>query len=220
MLPGRDLDVVPIVAMAQGRVIGVRNGLPWRIPEDLRRFRRLTTGHPIVMGRKTFDSIGRPLPERTNIVVTRRADREAPEGVLLAGSLDEAFDVAARHGRTAYVIGGGEVYRAALPHARAIEATLVYHAFEGDAFFPALDAAWHLAAREDGLSQQTAIPGEPIHYSFTRLVRGVDCDDCALCRARGGRALSHAAAAKPPWDAGLERLLPTMLAPAPAKATG
>ena len=100
-----------IAALAENRVIGVNNTLPWRLPNDLKHFRRLTTGHAIILGRKNYESIGKPLPERTNIVITRNRDYAAP-GCRIAHSLDAAFAIA--DDPEIFVIGGAEIYRAAL----------------------------------------------------------------------------------------------------------
>ena len=128
-----------VVAMAKNRVIGAQNKLPWSIPEDLKRFREITTGHPIIMGRKTYESIGRPLPKRTNIVITRDPGLKF-EGCHRCGSLDEAIALASREdvpGREeVMVIGGGEIYRQALPRADRIYLTLIDHEVKGEAFFP------------------------------------------------------------------------------------
>lgn len=134
-----------IVAMAKNRVIGIQNRLPWSIPEDLRRFRALTSGHPIVMGRKTFDSIGKPLPHRTNIVVTR--DRSQSEerfaGCQVVSSLEEALliaeDAQVPGNEEIFIIGGGEIYRQALPQADRLYLTLIDQDVEGDAFFPEIE---------------------------------------------------------------------------------
>ena len=176
-----DIDVVPVVAIAKDRVIGVNNALPWRIPEDMRRFRTMTTGHPVIMGRKTFESIGQPLTNRTNIVVTRRPHLDGAQGIDIVNSLDEALERAAGVGQRAFVIGGAEIYQASLPFATRIEATLIYHDFPGDTFFPTLPPEWHVAAKEDGTSVQTAIPTLPLHYSFVSLTHGNHQDNCALC---------------------------------------
>jgi dihydrofolate reductase len=125
-----------IVAMAKNRVIGAKNKLPWRIPEDLKRFREITLGHPVIMGRKTWESIGRPLPGRSNIVVSRQPGFSA-EGVTVVGSLDAAIDSAAASGSDEiFVIGGGEIYRQALSRADRIYLTLLERDVDGDAFFP------------------------------------------------------------------------------------
>jgi len=129
-----------VVAMSENRVIGIENRLPWNIPEDLKRFKKITSGHPSIMGRKTFESIGRPLPNRTNIVITRQKDYRV-EGVVTVFSLDEALDWAGRSPGSdeIFVIGGGEIFRQILPRAKRIYLTEVEWPFEGDTFFPDFD---------------------------------------------------------------------------------
>lgn len=136
-----------IVAVSENGVIGRANRLPWRLPEDLQRFRRLTTGHPVIMGRKTFESIGKPLPGRTSIVVSRT---ERFPGTITARSLDEALEEAARApgADATFVIGGGEVYREALPLAARIHLTRVHARVDGDATFPELGKEWVEVGRE------------------------------------------------------------------------
>ncbi len=127
-----------IVAIGEGnRVIGNHGNLPWNIPEDLKRFREITTGHPVIMGRNTFSSIGRILPNRTNIVLSDRSV-SFPEGVLSAISLEDAIGKAKMSpgGGEIFIIGGGMVYRQALPIAERLYLTLVRGNFEGDVFFP------------------------------------------------------------------------------------
>jgi dihydrofolate reductase len=137
-----------IAAMAANRVIGRDNRLPWHLPADLKHFRRLTIGKPILMGRKTWESLGRPLPERTNIVVTRAADYAAP-GCVVVHSLEAALRAAAHHPEV-MVIGGAELYRQVLPQARRIYLTEVHAGFEGDAYFPELEqGAWREVERVD-----------------------------------------------------------------------
>ncbi len=135
-----------IVATERQRGIGIDNTLPWRLPEDLAFFKRTTSGHAIIMGRKTFDSIGRPLPNRRNIVVTRNPDwRHA--GVEVAGSLQQA--AAAAGDGEAFVIGGAQIYQEALPLARKLVVTEIDADIACDAFFPAIDpAVWQEASRE------------------------------------------------------------------------
>lgn len=127
-----------IVACARNRAIGIENRLPWHLPEDLKRFRTITSGHPVIMGRKTFESIGRPLPNRANIVVTRQS-RYQPEGVQVARSLDDALaraKAAPNSSDEVFVIGGAEIYRLALPRADRLYITSVETDLAGDAFFP------------------------------------------------------------------------------------
>jgi dihydrofolate reductase len=141
-----------VVAAAANGVIGRENRMPWHLPEDLAHFKRLTLGHPVVMGRKTYESIiatlGKPLPGRTNIVVTRQAGFAAP-GCIVAASLDAGL-AAAREVEEIFVIGGAEIYRLALERADRVHLTRIDAAFEGDTTFPALDPArWRETAREE-----------------------------------------------------------------------
>ena len=138
-----------IVAVAENGVIGGSNTLLWHISEDLRRFKQLTTGHPVIMGRKTYLSIGRPLPNRRNIVISRQTDLHI-EGCEMFSSLEAAIEACREAGaEQAFVIGGGEVYRQALPLADRIHYTRVFRAYEGDTTFPALDPAeWTLVSEE------------------------------------------------------------------------
>lgn len=151
MTPAGDAVALPslslIVAVARNGVIGAGNALPWRLPADLRRFRSLTTGHTIVMGRKTWQSLPGALPGRQNVVVTRQADFRA-EGALVVRSLDDAL-AAATLPPPVYCIGGGELYRLALPRADVLYVTEIDIDVEGDTTFPALDRAqWREIYRE------------------------------------------------------------------------
>ena len=138
-----------IAALARNQVIGDGNRMPWRLPEYLKRFKALTYGHPVIMGRKTWESLGRPLPGRTNIVVSRSADFSAA-GATLAASLEEALATAAATGSDEiFIIGGAEIYRQALPVVQRLQLTEIDRDYSGDAFFPALDReAWRETARE------------------------------------------------------------------------
>lgn len=137
-----------VVAVGRNGVIGADGGLPWRIPEDLARFKQLTMGHALVMGRATFDSIGRPLPGRTNIVLTRRSDWSHDE-VEVAGSVEEALEIAVSRGQDAFIAGGAEVYGQTLEIADRIEMTEVDLSPEGDTWFPPVDwTQWREVARD------------------------------------------------------------------------
>lgn len=143
-----------IAALAANRMIGRDNGMPWHLPEDLKRFRALTMGHPIIMGRKTWDSLGRPLPGRTSIVVSRQADLDIA-GAHVAPSLDAAIERAAtaEGGDEAFVIGGAQLYALALPRVDRLLLTEIADAFDGDTMFPDFDRAdWVETAREDAVS--------------------------------------------------------------------
>jgi len=136
-----------IVAVADSGVIGRDNTLPWHLPEDLKRFKRLTMGKPIVMGRRTFESIGKPLPGRENIVVTRDTNYRR-EGVTVVHDVDGALR-AAGDAAEIMVIGGAELFRALLPRARRIQLTRVHGNIEGDVVLPALDERdWQVVERE------------------------------------------------------------------------
>ena len=135
-----------IVAVARNGVIGDKNALLWHIAEDLRNFKRVTTGHPVVMGRNTFLSLGRPLPGRTNVVVSRTVDQI--EGCRVVHSPEEAFAMFPA-GEEVFVIGGAQIYAAALPLARKFYLTRVFRAYEGDTRFPAWDEReWRLVSSE------------------------------------------------------------------------
>jgi len=139
--------VTLIVARARNGVIGRAGTLPWRLPEDLAFFKRTTIGHPILMGRRTWESIGRPLPGRRNIVVSRQPGFAAA-GAEVTASLDEALFLC-RDSAEVFVIGGAQLYREALPHAQRLIVTEIDADFDGDTHWPAADPAqWREAARE------------------------------------------------------------------------
>lgn len=136
-----------ILAMSEDRVIGVKNTLPWHLPADLKYFRQVTTGHPVVMGRKTYESIGKPLPGRENIILTRQADYEVA-GCRVIHSMDEIL------GETQgemFVIGGAEIFKETLPYADRLYITMIHGAFAGDTYFPEIDPAqWRLVSETKG----------------------------------------------------------------------
>lgn len=136
-----------IAAVAQNNVIGGGNNLLWHIREDLMRFKRITSGHPVVMGRKTFESLGKALPGRRNVVITRNGSFAA-ENCETAGSLEEALDLFP-DSEEVFVIGGGEVYSQAMECAGRMYITVVYRDYEGDTYFPAIDEnQWEETGRE------------------------------------------------------------------------
>ena len=139
------MEIVIIAAVAENGVIGRDGKLHWHIPEDLRRFRQLTLGHCVIMGRKTFESIGKPLEGRKNIVITSQKGYEA-EGVAVVHSLEEAFEGCEG---TAFVIGGSSVFEETLPLASRLELTLIHRVVAGDVYFPPVGKEWEEAARED-----------------------------------------------------------------------
>lgn len=155
-----------VVAASANNVIGWQGSLPWHLPEDLRRFRRLTWGKPLLMGRRTFEAIDRPLPGRRNIVISRRPGLEI-EGCDVAATVDDALALVAADPEV-MVIGGGEIYRALLPRTDCIEMTRVHVEVEGDTFFPELDPdEWRMAASEE----HPAGEGRPVGFTFQRLER-------------------------------------------------
>ena len=155
-----------IVAMDANGVIGRDNELPWHLPADLQYFRKTTMGKPILMGRKTYESIGRPLPGRTNIVITRDSRYQAA-GCVVVNSIDAAMDAAGEQDEI-MVIGGAEFYRQVLPRTKTIYLTRIHAAFDGDTVFPELkDADWREVERSD----QAADEKNPHDYSFIRLDR-------------------------------------------------
>ena len=130
-----------LVAAGENDVIGRDNALPWHLPNDLKYFKNQTWAMPILMGRKTYESIGKPLPGRKNIVITRNSDWKA-EGVTVVHSLEEAVQAAKDFSvKEIFVIGGAEIFNAAFPQAHRIYLTRVHHSFDGDVFFPAVDTA-------------------------------------------------------------------------------
>ncbi len=150
-----------IAAMADNRVIGRGGGLPWRLPDDLKHFKRLTVDHTVIMGRKTFDEVRRPLANRRNVVISRNPGF-APRGVTVVPSLEEGLALAATE-REVFVIGGGEIYRQALPVADRIYLTVVHAMIEGDTWFPPFETS-------DGwvLVEETPHPRDDRHpWPFT-----------------------------------------------------
>lgn len=129
-----------IVAASENDVIGKNNQLIWHLTDDLKRFKELTSGHHIIMGRKTFESFGKPLPNRTHIVITRQKNYQVPNGVLVVSSLEQALDLA-KNDAQPFVIGGGEIYKEAMPYADRIELTRVHEKFNGDTYFPKIDTS-------------------------------------------------------------------------------
>ncbi|MGD9664011.1 MAG: dihydrofolate reductase [Novosphingobium sp.] len=157
--------VVLVVARADNGVIGTDNALPWHIPADLKRFKALTMGKPMIMGRKTFDSLPGILPGRRHIVLTRDTDWQA-EGAERAGSAKKALSMAFRTGSEACVIGGAQIYALFLPLADQIELTEVHADIDGDTLLPAFGHDWHEVLRED----HPALGDIPA-YSFVTLER-------------------------------------------------
>lgn len=152
-----------IVAQSTNRVIGKDNQLPWRLPADLKRFKRLTMGHYMLMGRKTFESIGKPLPGRTSVVISRNPNYLKP-GIIVVNTIEAALSVPRQAGaEAAFIIGGAEVFNATLPLAHRLYLTQVHEEVEGDVFFPEISPQeWQITAQ----IYRTASHKNPYPYTF------------------------------------------------------
>ncbi len=157
-----------IAAMASNRTIGIRNTLPWRIPEDLKHFRALTMGHHIIMGRKTFESIGKALPGRTTVIVTHNRNFNV-QGCIVAHSLQEAIDACAGDSEI-FIVGGAELYAQALPLADTLYLTEIQQNVEGDAHFPVFAGEDWLEVSRERRSQRDP---QPLDYHFVTYRRRI-----------------------------------------------
>jgi len=160
------LQISIIVALSENNVVGVRNQLPWKLSADLKRVKSMTMGHHIIMGRKTFESIGRPLPGRTNVIITRNANYKA-EGCVIASSLQHALDIA-MNDTEVFIFGGGEIFKEAMPLASKIYMTRVHTHLEGDTYFPDIKPFdWRIVE----LQEFKADEKNEFDYSFMTLIR-------------------------------------------------
>ena len=151
------MKITIVAAIASNNVIGQKNSLPWDIPEDLKRFKQLTSGHTILMGRKTFDSIGRPLPNRTNIVMTKDTNYQK-EGVEIVFDEKEALNLIKDLNQEVFIIGGSKIYELFEPMATSLMITRVLKDFEGDAFFPDINwSNWRVKSKEEFLDEKSGI---------------------------------------------------------------
>ena len=151
-----------IFAMDKNRVIGKDNQLPWHLPADLKFFKKTTMGHPIIMGRKTYESIGKPLPGRENIIVTRNVHYH-PEGCTVIHSFAELKKLAAEKQEEVFVIGGAELFNTLFPIAERLYITMIAHEFAGDTYFPEFDESdWSLVSVEKGETDER----NPYEYSY------------------------------------------------------
>ncbi|MEH7381894.1 dihydrofolate reductase [Bacillus sp. JJ1533] len=151
-----------LLAMDKNQLIGKDNDLPWRLPADLAYFKRVTMGHPIIMGRKTYDSIGRPLPGRENIIVTRDTSYKA-EGCKVIHSIDEIVEMSKETDQELFVIGGAEIFKEILPYSERLYITEIDEEFEGDTYFPVFDKAkWKVISKEKGIKDEK----NPYEYTF------------------------------------------------------
>ena len=155
------MNLTTIAAIAQNGIIGNNNDLIWHLPNDLKHFKTLTKGHTIIMGRKTWESIGaRPLPNRTHVVITRNFEYEA-EGAEVVTTIDEALEIA-RDDSQPFIVGGAEIYNLAMPFVKRMEITIVHHDFDGDTSFPEFD----LSQWKETWSERHEID-EKHEYAFT-----------------------------------------------------
>lgn len=152
-----------MVAMTENHVIGLGNDLPWHLPKDFQRFKDKTNGHAVIMGRKTFESLGgKSLPQRTNIVITRQSNYQADDALVVSSFRDALNHVAQTNDDEPFVIGGGEIYRQAFPYADKLYLTIVHTQIEGDTYFPDFDQ------NEWQLTEERAMPADENHdYAFT-----------------------------------------------------
>ena len=158
-----------IVAMANNRVIGLDNKMPWHLSADLKKFKSITMGSPILMGRKTYESIGRPLPGRTNMIISRNLDYQQ-EGCLVFNDLNTALKKASECTQEVFIIGGSDLYKAILPMVDVIYLTLINKDFQGDTFFPEIDFnEWSEVTREDIKDD----PSVCFNYSFLKLEKAI-----------------------------------------------
>ncbi len=156
-----------IWAMDENRAIGKNNQLPWRLPADLQFFKRVTMGSPVAMGRKTYESIGKPLPGRENIVITRNPSFK-PEGCMTASSVEQVLEADRDTGTELFIIGGADIFKQALPFADRLYITQIYESFDGDTFFPEFDMdGWKLVSREKGKKDEK----NPYDYEFLCYVK-------------------------------------------------
>jgi dihydrofolate reductase len=153
-----------IVAMTEDRVIGYQNRLPWHLPADLKHFKTITLGHPIIMGRKTYESIGKPLPNRMNIIISRDPNYQVL-GCFVVPSIEAALATAGPDQQEIFIIGGAEIFRQSLVRLERLYITLVHEEFEGDTYFPAIDLnEWKEISREAHTADEVN------HYPYTFIV--------------------------------------------------
>ncbi|EJG00789.1 dihydrofolate reductase [Flavobacterium sp. F52] len=158
--------IIMIAAAAENNALGKNNELVWHLPNDFKRFKSLTTGHHIIMGRKTFESFPKPLPDRVHIVISRQENYK-PEGCIVVDSIEKAIALCPENDDS-YVIGGGEIYNLALPFTDIIELTKVHHSFDADAFFPKINKSeWVLVESEENYKDEKHL----YNYTYETYIR-------------------------------------------------
>lgn len=150
-----------IAAAAENNALGKDNQLVWHLPDDFKRFKSLTSGHYIIMGRKTFESFPKPLPNRTHVIITRQKDYQVPEGCIVVPSIEKAVEICPKE-EEVFIIGGGEIYKQSIAIADKVELTRVHTSVEADTFFPEIEAAkWQL------IFEEFHAKDEKHHFDFT-----------------------------------------------------
>lgn len=158
--------IIMIAAVAENNALGKNNELVWHLPNDFKRFKSLTTNHHIIMGRKTFESFPKPLPNRTHVIITRQNDYH-PEGCIVVDSIEKAI-AACPENEDSYVIGGGEIYNLSLPYTDIIEITKVHHTFDADTFFPDINEnEWQLVESEENFKDEKHL----YNYTYETYIR-------------------------------------------------
>ena len=159
--------VTIIAAIAENNALGKDNQLIWHLPADLKRFKKTTLNHAVIMGRKTFESLGKPLPNRTNILITRDKNYKA-EGCEVVNSLKDALEVALKVDENPFILGGAEIYNQAMPFTDKLDVTFVHHKFDADVFFPEIDKTiWKETSRENYKADEN----NKYDYSFVTFER-------------------------------------------------
>ncbi len=153
-----------IVAHDINRVMGINNELPWHLPGDLAYFKKTTMGKPMIMGRKTFESIGKALPGRTNIVITRDPDYKR-DGIVVVHSFDEALEVAKKENKEIMIIGGEQIFRLALPIADRLYVTKIQHSYQGDTYFPEYGSEWKVASESEEFETEDQVKFSYLIYN-------------------------------------------------------
>ena len=151
-----------IAAIGKNGELGKNNDLIWHLPNDLKRFKKVTAGHHVIMGRKTFESLGKPLPKRINIIITRNKAYQA-EGCVIVSSIEEAIEIASKNDSNPYILGGAQIYKQAMRLADSLDLTLVEAELDADAYFPKIDTTvWKETSREDFMADEN----HQYNYSF------------------------------------------------------
>jgi len=153
-------NITIIAAIAENNALGKNNDLIWHLPADLKRFKKTTTGHHIIMGRNTFESIGKPLPNRTTVIITRNPDYKV-EGCIVVNSLEKALEIA-KNDETPFIIGGAQIYKQAISIADKLDITEVHHSFDADVFFP--ENLFHVPHQQSSRPNQHRVGTRPIAH--------------------------------------------------------